>query len=323
MASRLVVVAALLLALSVSAEPLLGTSVGNADTFVSEGVKLFNRKSYQKAAEEFLKATRANPANTAVYVQLARAEMLARETVKACYAYRIYLKVTPETPDRKKAAAEADQCERQAKATKEQSELLQRYVDSRAAFFSSLDKGELLGPGGAAASLESLVKDGFLGPELGDMGTKLGAAATGQADAIHKRALAGEKLTSEQLKQARPLYQVAQDVSSASPDSRGRMAFLDGLAELSEKNHRKAEGHFTEAAKSDPSNKEYVFYRALAIFQGGDRPQALKVLEGDLKDDPRTAMLRAALSVGHSSDSGAAEIEKLLFSTRNPPEKQQ
>jgi tetratricopeptide (TPR) repeat protein len=326
MASRLVVVAAVLVALSSSAEPLLGQSVGNADTFVSEGVKLFNRKSYQKAAEEFLKATRANPANTAVYVQLARAQMLAREPVKACYAYRIFLKVTPETPDRKKAAAEAEQCERQAKATKEQSDLLQKYVDSRAAFFSSLDKGELLGAGGAASSLEALVKDGFLGPELGDMGTKLGAAATSQADAIHKRALAGERLTSEQLKLARPLYQVAQDVSSTSPDSRGRMAFLDGLAELSEKNYRKAELHFTEAAKSDPTNmepnKEYVFYRALAIFQGGDRAQALKVLEGSLKDDPRTAMLRAALAVGHSSDSGAAELEKLLFSTRNPPEKQ-
>jgi tetratricopeptide (TPR) repeat protein len=321
MASRLVVLAALLVALSASADPLLGPSVGNADTFVSEGVKLFNRKSYRQAADEFLKATRANPANTAVYVQLARAQMLAKETVRACYSYRIYLKVTPDSPDRKKASAEADQCERQAKATKEQSELLQKYVDARAAFFSSLDKAELLGVGGAAASLEALVKDGFLGPELGDMGTKLGSAATGQADAIHKRALAGEHLSSEQLKQARPLYQIAGDVGAASPDSRGRMAFLDGLAELGEKNYRKAETHFTEATKSDAANKEYVFYRALAIFQGGDRPQALKVLEADLKDDPRTAMLRAALAVGHSSDSGAAELEKLLFTTRNPQEK--
>ncbi len=303
-----------------SAQPLLGPGVGNADTLVSEGTKLFNRKQYGKAADEFLKATRANPANTGVYVMLARAQMLAKETLKACYAYRIYLKGMPDTPDRKKAAAESDQCERQVKNPKEQSELLQKYVDSRAAFFAALDQNQLIGPNGAASSLESLVKGGFLGPELGDMGQKLAVAATAEADGIHKRALAGEKLTAEQLRQARPLYQAAQDAGSTN-DTRGRMAFLDGLAELSEKNSKKAEAHFVEAAKGDPSNKEYTFYRALAIFQGGDRAQALKVLDGDLKEDPRTAVLRAALAVGHSSDSGAAELEKLLFNTRNPPEK--
>jgi tetratricopeptide (TPR) repeat protein len=310
----------LVTSLSASAEALLGPGVGNADTLVSEATKLFNRKQYGKAAEEFLKATRANPANTAVYVQLARAQMLAKETLKACYAYRVYLKAMPDTPDRRKAAAESDQCERQAKSSKEQTELLQKYVESRAAFFAALDQNLLVGPNSAATSLESLVKGGFLGPELGDMGQKLAQAATAEADGIHKRALAGEKLTAEQLRQARPLYQVAQDAGGAT-DSRGRMAFLDGLAELSEKNSKKAEAHFVDAGKSDPANKEYTFYRALAIFQGGDRAQALKVLDGDLKDDPRTAVLRAALAVGHSSDSGAAELEKLLFSTRNPPEK--
>ena len=320
MASRFALLT-LVLALSASAEPLLGPGVGNADTFVSEGTKLFNRKAYPKAAEHFLKATRANPATLASYVQLARALMLAKQIPKACYAYRVYLKAAPDSPDRKKAAAESDQCERQAKPSKEQADLLQSYVDVRAAFFSALDRNELLGATGANASLESLVKDGFLGPELGDMGQKLASAATAEGDAIHKRALAGEPLTPEQLRQARPLYQMAQDVGSSSADAKGRMAFLDGLAELSEKNFRKAEGHFLEATRSDPSNKEYVFYRGLALYQGGEHAAALKVLEADLKDDPRTAMLRAALAVSHSPELGAAEVEKLLFSTRYPPEK--
>ena len=40
----------LVLAASVAfADPLVGSSVGNADTFVSEGSKLFNKKQYAKA----------------------------------------------------------------------------------------------------------------------------------------------------------------------------------------------------------------------------------------------------------------------------------
>jgi tetratricopeptide (TPR) repeat protein len=320
MASKLALLVTLVGATAL-ADPLLGAGVGSADTLVSEGTKLFNRKQYAKAAEQFLKATRASPATLNTYVQLARASMLAKDTWRACYAYRVYLKATPDSPDRKKAAAESEQCERQVKQTKDQGELLQKYVDQRANFFASLDKGELVGDAGAAASLQSLVKDGFLGPELGDMGQKLATAVTTAADGVHKKALAGEQLTADVLRSARPLYQLAVDVGSASPDARGRMAYLDGLAELADKNFKKAELHFVEASKSDPANKEYVFSRAVAMFQGGEHGPALKVLEADLKDDPRTAVLRAALAVGHAPSFGAEELEQLLFTTRFPPEK--
>lgn len=318
---RLVFLLAAALSLPVAAQPLIGPGVGNADTFVSEGSKLFNRRQYAKAADQFLKATRATPAALNSYVQLARASMLAKDTWRACYAYRVYLKASVDSPDRKKAASESELCERQVKQTKAQGETLQRYVEVRAQFFAALDQAELLGPAGAAASLQGLVKDGFLGPELGEMGQRLAVAVTAAADSIHQRALTGEKLPTETLRSARPLYQVAADVGVSSPDARGRMAFLDGLAELGEKNFKKAEAHFAEAAKSAPSNKEYVFSRALAMFQGGERTGALKVLEADLKGDPRTAVLRAALAVGHAPSFGAEELEQLLFTTRFPAEK--
>ena len=137
---------------------------------------------------------------------------------------------------------------------------------------------------------------------------------------MHKRALAGEKLAPDVLRSARPLYQVAQDVRGTAADAKGRMAFLDGLAELNDKAWKKAEAHFAEAGKIDPENKEYVFFRGLALVQAGERVAALKVLEADLKDDPRTAVLRAALALGDSPFSGATELEKLLFTTRYPPE---
>lgn len=304
------------------ADPLVGAAVGNADTFVSEGSKLFNKKQYAKAAEQFLKATRANPALAQTYVQLARAQMLAKQLQRSCYAYRVYLKSVPDGPDRKKAAAESDQCERQLKGMRKPPEDPTRgFVDQRAAFFTSLDAKELLGPNSASETLRALVRDGFLGPELGEMAQKLSAAATTEAESVHKRALAGEKLPPETLRSARPLYQVAQELGASPADAKGRMAFLDGLAELHEKSWKKAEGHFTEAGKSDPENREYAFFKALALVQGGERVAALKVMEVELKDDPRTAVLRVALSLGDSPVSGATELEKLLFTTRYPPEK--
>lgn len=300
---------------------LVGAGVGNADTFVSEGSKLFNKKQYPKAVEQFLKATRANPATVGTYAQLARAQMLAKQLARACYAYRVYLKAMPDGPDRKKAAAESDQCERQLKAQKNVDDPTKGFVDQRAAFYAALDATQLLGPASASETLHALVKDGFLGPELGDMAQKLGAAAITEAERIHKRALAGEKLEPQALRGARPLYQLASEVGSAPTDAKARMAVLDGLAELHEKNWKKAEGHFTEASKGDPANKEYVFFRAVALVNAGERVHALKLLEGELKDDPRTAVLRTSLALGDSPAAGATELEKLLFTTRFPPEK--
>ncbi len=324
MASELRLAVALLALVAgpaLAADGLVGPGVGNADTFVSEGSKLFNKKQYPKAVEQFLKATRANPASVGTYAQLARAQMLAKQLARACYAYRVYLKAMPDGPDRKKAAAESDQCERQLKAQRNADDPTKGFVDQRAAFYAALDAGQLLGPGSAAETLGALVKDGFLGPELGEMAQKLGAAATAEAERTHRRALAGESLDAAALRGARPLYQVAGEVGTAPADAKGRMAFLDGLAELHEKAWKKAEGHFSEAARSDPGNKEYAFFKALALVQGGERAQALKVLEVELKDDPRTAVLRASLALGDSAVAGASELEKLLFTTRFPPEK--
>lgn len=319
---RSVILLAVVLSVSASAEPLVGPNVGSADTLVSEGSKLFNQKKYAKSSDNFLKATRANPTNLATYVQLARAATLAKQLTRACYAYRVYLKNTPDSPERKKAAAEGDQCERQLKTASGQApDLTQKYVETRAAFFSALEKGELLKAGGAAESLRALVNEGYLGPDLADMASKLGTAVLAEADAIQKRALASEKQSAEVLRSARPMYEVAADVGSSPPDAKARMAFLDGLAELSEKDYRKAEKLFTEARKADPLNKEYAFYEGLTLYQAGEKGKALKLLDAEMKDDPRTGVLRVAQALGNSPESGAAELEKLLFSTRYPPEK--
>ncbi len=320
---RFVSVVAALWCAAAIAEPLVGPNVGNADTLISEASRLYNKKQYAKAVDQYLKATRVAPGNLNTYLQLARASVLAKQLQRGCYAYRVYLKASPDTPDRKKAAAESDQCERQLKNAKGQPpDLSQKYVETRAAFFAQLDKNVVMGPGGASEELQTLVKDGFLGPELADMAQKLGSAAVAEAEGIHKRALANEKLPAESLRSARPLFQIAADTGVTSTHSAAVTAFLDGLAEFTEKNYKRATQLFGEASKADPSNKEYAFYRGLSLFQSGDRLGALKALEADLKDDPRTAVLRTSLALGNSPEVGAAELERLLFSTRFPAEKQ-
>jgi tetratricopeptide (TPR) repeat protein len=308
--------------LQVMAEPLVGSTVGNADTIVSEASRLYNKKQFAKSAELYLKATRVNPSTLNTYLQLGRASVLAGQLQRGCYAYRVYLKASPDSPDRKKAAAEAEQCELKLKnAPKQPPDPSPVFVERRATFFAQLDKGAVLGPQSASEELRLLVKEGFLGPELFDMAQKLGQVAVAEAEGVHKRALANERVTSDSLRSARPLFQVATDCGVSAPNASAVTAFLDGLAEFSEKSYKKAAQLFADAAKADPSNKEYAFYRGLTLYQSGDRLAALKALETDLKDDPRTAVLRTSVALGNSPEVGAAEVERLLFSTRFPPEK--
>ncbi|MBK7860081.1 MAG: hypothetical protein IPJ65_15990 [Archangiaceae bacterium] len=315
-------VASLALAAPATDAALVGPGVGNADTFIAEGTKQYNQKQYAKAIDNFTKATRASPALLPPYLQLARSHLAAKQTLRACYVYRMYLKASPDNAERKKAQAESDQCERQLKTAKGQPpDLSAKYVETRAAFFAALDKSQILGPDGAFDSLKTLVKDGFMGPELGDMAQKLGAAAQAAGDDVHKRAIGYEKLSVEALKSARQLYGVAQDVGVTVPDAAASSAFCDGLAALQGKEAKKAEGLFADAARARPDNKEYTFYRAVALVQAGDKKGALKVMDADLKDDPRTDVLRTSLALGDSPEAGATELERLLFSRRNPAEK--
>ena len=91
---------------------------------------------------------------------------------------------------------------------------------------------------------------------------------------------------------------------------------LYGDSFLARKDWKKAEAQFTDATRADGSNTEYLFYRALALFQSGDRPGALKTLEAKLPDDPRTAVLRTAVALGQSPGQGATELTNMLFKKR-------
>lgn len=311
-------IAAIALASSAVAEPLVGPSVGNADTLLSEGNRLYNARQYSKASALLLKATRANPASLAAYLSLARSYMAQKQTRSACLAYRAFLRSAPDTADRGRAQSELELCERQLKTRKAAPDPTEKFVATKSKLYDALEKNQLLGPGSAGEALKSLVHAGYLGADLGEMATKVNAAAMSSAEELYKRVLAHEKVPTDQLRKGKQLYQLALDTGTAPPNFAARSAFLEGLASLHAGDLKKAEAHFTEASLADPTAAEPKFYRAMSVYRGGDKQGALRTLETDLPDDPRTAVLRATMALGNSTEAGATELERLLFATRFP-----
>lgn len=315
---RCLMLAAFAFAGAVVAEPLVGPSVGNADVLVSEGNRLYSNKKYAKAASKFLAATRANPTATQPYLVLARSYMGAKQMPAACNAYRTYLSAAPDSADRNKAERELKNCERRLKRVKKSKriDLGPKYVETKADFFAALDQKNFLGTASASAALRTLIHDGYVGPDLAEMGAKLNTAATASAEDTYRRAIARERIPGHALREAKQLYQLALETGSPPPNYGSHSDFLEGLADFQSFEAKKAEQKFAEASAAEPTVMEYKFYRAAAIYRGGDKAGALEALEKDLPQDPRTAVMREAQALGSSPQSGATELEQLLFTKR-------
>ena len=300
------------------AQPLVGPSVGSADAFLAEGNRLYTEKAFAEASAQYLSATRAQPGLLEAYLGYARSRLQVDDVAVACAAYRTWLKAVPQTTlNYDKVRGESEGCEkRKASLSPPPADPAATFVTLKARFFTALEKKALLGDGGAEESLRALVAGGYLGVDLGDMAQKLRATAVAQADTVTQKALARTPVPAESLRQVRPLYALAADLGEAVPGAPSRSAFTEGLAELQAGDPRRAEVLFTEALAADTSLTEARFLRAMATFRAGDQDAALAALERDLPADPRTAVLRVALSAGRSPAEGAVQLEELLFRTR-------
>ncbi|MBZ4417785.1 tol-pal system YbgF family protein [Myxococcus sp. RHSTA-1-4] len=302
-----------------SAEPLVGPGVGNADALVAEGTRLYNKRRYADASKQFLKATRANPSLLQAYLGLARSRMGAKEVHGACAAYRAYLRSAPDIQDRPKAQRELELCERKLKAARRKKknkvppDLTARHVELKAGFFAALADGKLVGPDSAGEMLTTLVSEGYLGTDLGEMGVRLSAACRIATEELHRRALGGEALPAERLAEARKLFELASDAGEPSAGASAQAPFLEGLAMLQKGDSARAQALFAEAARAAPDRTEYRLWRAAALQRAGDLGGALAVMEADLPGDPRTDVLRAAVANQKSPEAGARELERILF----------
>ena len=316
---RWVLVGALLVGGLCAAEPLVGPVVGNADALVAEGTRLYNKKRHASAAGLFLKATRANPSLLPAYLGLARARLGAKEIPGACAAYRAYLRSAPDIQDRAKAQRELELCERQLKVWRKRKknkvppDLTARHVELKAGFFAALEDGNLVGPDSAGEMLTTLVSEGYLGTDLGEMGLRLSAASRAATEDLHRRALAGETLPPQQLNEARALFDLARDTGAPSPQASSQAPFLEGIAMLQAGDSARAQELFAQAAAAAPERTEYRVWRAAALHRAGDLDGALAVMEAELPEDPRTDVLRAEVARRKSPEVGARELERILF----------
>lgn len=324
------------------AAPLVGPGVGNADALGAEGNRLYNRKQFKEAARIFLQASRADAGRVGTYLSLARSRFGARQIAPACYAYRVYVRAAPESEERNKASSELELCERQMTSARVQAEESQRqFVETKAAFFAALEGGKLVGIDGAGAWLERLVNDGYLGPDLGEMASKLAFAASSAAEELHRRALAHEAIAPAKLQEGTRLFDLAASFGVEAEGQGARRSFLEGLAEMQLAEETASRGAtvgasairdataptgtfaraislFAAAADAAPAVTEYRFFEAMALWRSGDRAGALAKLRRDLPSDPRTLVLGAAQELEASPARGAAELERVLFTTRYP-----
>ncbi|NVJ04037.1 tetratricopeptide repeat protein [Myxococcus sp. AM001] len=306
------------------AEPLVGPSVGRGDALLAEGTRLYNKRKHKDAAEVLLQATRANPSLLPAYLGLARARMGAKDVPGACAAYRAYVRSAPDIRDRAKAQRELALCERKLKAARRKKrnkvppDMTARHVELKAGFFAALEEGRLVGPGAAGETLRTLVSEGYLGTDLGDMAARLSVASQATTEDVHQRALAGEALPTARLRESGALFDLARDTGEPSATAAAQAPFLEGLAALQEGDFAGAQRLFAQAAAAEPKRTEYCVWRAAALQRAGDLDGALTVMASDLPQDARTDVLRAASAWRKSPEAGARELERLLFQRYAP-----
>jgi len=324
---------------SAAAAPLVGPSVGSADALQAEGNRLFNRKQYAQAAARFLAATRADPTALPAYLSLARAELNAKRLAESCSAYRAYLRSAPEGSERSKAQSELELCERRLNAAKVKDDSAREFVELKAAFYAALEQKLILGEEGAGQALRNLVERGYLGVDLAEIAAKLHAEAIRGGEEIHAQALSHEQVSLQRLLDGREFFDLAADVGPEPEARKAKAEFLAGRAALEVAAAKKvasesvtgkkdpfmaesiaavleAVEHFTQASSADPKQGEYKFFRALALYRRGDVDGALASLKRDLPEDPRTTIFAAVQAIVASPEKGAAEMERVLFSTR-------
>lgn len=299
-----------------SAAPMVGPSVGSVDLLISQGNKAYNDGKFADARDLFLKAARANPGNPPIYLSLARAHLQNKEIAQSCFSYRVYLKAAPQAPDREKAQSELEACDRQRTAlVPPPPDLSPGFVSQKAAFQESVEANKLVGVGSAAEVLTKMLADGYVGPDLADMAQKLRQSVEKQAFEGYDRALRRETVDAVQLRESAQLFRLASDIGATDASYSHKARMVEGFADLQEKKYVEAEAAFGDA-KGAGNDKDARFYAAVAIYRGGDKRRAVRQLETDLQDDPRTPLLRADQTIAQDPKAGAADLEKLLFKAR-------
>ncbi|MBS2032326.1 MAG: hypothetical protein JST54_30785 [Deltaproteobacteria bacterium] len=295
---------------------MVGPGVGNVDLLVTQGLKDYNAGHYEQARDEFLKSLRAKPDNVPAYLSLARSYLQTKQIALSCWTYRVFLKAAPQSPDRDKAQAESENCQKQMAGLKPvPADPGIAFVDQKAAFQEAAEGGKLLGAGSASAVLEQMLKDGYAAPDLADMAAKLRTAAETAANTGYQKAVNHEDLDPVSLRNTAALFQLAQDVGATDATYAPRARFTEALANLQEHKYPEAEKGFASAMGAG-NDKDAKFYAAVSVYRSGDHKRALQQLEKELPDDPRTKLLKVDAAIAQDPQKGAQELEKLLFDVR-------
>jgi tetratricopeptide (TPR) repeat protein len=316
MRSRFIAILLLASTAAVADAAMVGPGVGNPELLLSQGNKAYNAKEFDKAHEAYLKATRANPALPGPYLALARSLLRSNHRALSCYTYRLFLKISPDTGDRQKAQAELELCEKQLAANPESVDPVAKFAALKGAVLQALDKGVVVGtPDSVKETLTALLAAEYSAPDLAEIANKARTLAEQQA-ATAFAAAAKPGAAAADLRAGAEAYHFAAEVGSEEGPAQSHALYLGGCADLLEGKYDTAIEAFRKANSISPL-PEARFRHGVALWKKGDHTGAVKLLEKEMKGDPRTSLIALAQALSSSDHKAGAEaLENFLFEER-------
>jgi hypothetical protein len=120
-------------------------------------------------------------------------------------------------------------------------------------------------------------------------------------------------MTVDDLRSTAALLRLAEDVGDTDTTLGPKAHFVEGFAHMQEKHWGQAEAEFKQSIGAG-ADKDAKFYAAVALYRNGEHKKAIKQLEQDLPDDPRTGLIKTDQAMSVDSKEGSQDLEKLLFS---------
>lgn len=279
---------------------------------VQKAREAYNAGSYHLAARRFLAAAQRWPEESAIYLALARARVYAGEHSGAVQAYRLYLEMVPEAPDREKIQAELELAERKVEGGVPRTVPGARTLEAASV---RAQAGRFAGEDGALGALAAAVEEGYVGPELARARRAVVDELARQSeDAIDRWWRAEARTDPETLARLHAGWKTLRDaVPGAAPTpAQSRLTgAVEGLSLLAADN---VVGALEALSTVAPGDHRLRYAQAVALIRARRLPEAAALL-GALSrqlEDPRIQALRG-LVLAELGDKEAVEALKLAL----------
>lgn len=252
-----------------------------------KALEAYNAGRYNDAARRFLTLVQRWPREPAPYLALARARVYAGEPAGAVEAYRIYLKLSPQSPEKAKIESELALAQRKAGgATVKNATQAREFLQAAQVRAKS---GIFVGTEGAYGALDMALEAELIGPEIADTRAAIRAALlSASTDAIDRWWRPAALLTDETLADLVAAWDAVAAREALNGVETKQRAGLAALSNLRKGAHVKAAKILAPIA---PGNPRLRYAQALALLKAGRTAEAESILSALVEEDPAPQLL--------------------------------